>query len=910
MALTPGTRLGAYEVTALLGEGGMGQVYRATDTKLKRQVAIKILPPSVAADHDRLARFQREAEVLASLNHPNIAGIYGLEESGDATALVMELVEGEELSAIIARGPIPVAEALPMAGQIAAALEAAHDLGIIHRDLKPANVKVRDDGTAKVLDFGLAKALDPASGSNADVMNSPTLTARATQLGVILGTASYMAPEQARGRAVDKRADVWAFGVVLYEMLTGTRAFPGDDVSDTLATVLKFDPDWSKLPADTPPSIRRLLKRCLTKDPKLRLRECGSALLDIRDALASPDGAESPLPSTDAKPAADRRQLALIAAAALGLGAVVGAVGWTTFRGGANNSPPQTTRRVSIALPEGDVLPVGQGLLLAISPDGRTLVYRARRGTAVHLFRRAIDQFDAAIIPGTEGAVFAFVSVDGAWIGFIEPSVPNRALKKIPISGGPAQPLATARSFRTPTWTKDSRIMWAEDGGILKSVPAAGGESTPLIKVDGNVSVSYPQLLFDNSVLLMTLPAGEVLADGEMVVVKRGTGEKKTVQPNAWAGRVLPSGHLVFARGSALWAVPFDSDRLEVVGTAVPVVHGVRVEPGGTVQFAVADDGTLAYVPETALEGDRPFAFVGRDGQPETLKILPRDYRNVALSPDQTRVATQIGERDDADVWVAEIARGTLTRVTREPGFDGYPMWSRDGSRIVFASTRDGRWTLQSRAADGTGEATLITAFDASVASAVPFSWSPDGSTLLFGANAEVGVTSAGGKGEWKPVIRSVREAAMSPNGRWIAYSSTESGPSELYLQGYPNAGERRMVATGAGRTPRWSRDSGELFYLRGGSGSPDAVMRVTVQPGRDGGVVIGTPEVFAPFNFFTRGRRLGFPWEGFSYDVTPDGKRLLVIARTSEVEPASAQQRINVVFNWFDELKRLVPTK
>ena len=911
MALTPGTRLGVYEVIALLGEGGMGQVYRATDTKLKRQVAIKILPPSVAADHDRLARFQREAEVLASLNHPNIAGIYGLEESGGATALVMELVEGEELSAIIARGPIPVAEALPMAQQIAEALETAHELGIVHRDLKPANIKLRPDGTVKVLDFGLAKMVDVgrdvSSARAAEAQTySPTISLAATQAGMILGTASYMAPEQARGRAVDKRADVWAFGVVLYEMLTGTRAFPGDDVSDTLATVLKFDPDWNQLPADTPPSIRRLLKRCLTKDPKLRLRECGSALLDIRDALASPDGAESPLPSRDAKPVAARRQRALIATAALVLAAVLGAIGWPTFGGGGGNSPPQTTRRASIPLPEGDVLPVIRGTLLAISPDGRTLVYQAWRGKAGHLFRRAIDQFDAAIIPGTEGGGNPFVSVDGAWVGFIERSVSDSTLKKVPIRGGRAQPLATARSMRGATWTKDSRIIWAEDDGSLKSVPEAGGESTPLFKADDKVAVFSPQLLANNALLLTTLPAGRLPGDGEIVVVRRGTAEKTTVQPNAWAGRVLPSGHLVFVRDSALWAVPFDSDRLEVVGTAVPVVHGVRDEPGGAAQFAVADDGTLAYV-SAMVEGDRPLAFVGRDGgQPEVLKIPARDYRTVALSPDETRVAAQIGDRDEADVWVGEIARGTLTRVTREPGFDGNPMWSGDGKRIVFASARDGRWTLQSRAADGTGEATLITAFDASVTSAVPSSWSRDGSTLLFGVNADVGVTSAGSKGEWKPVIRSANQAAMSPNGRWIAYSSTESGLPELYLQGYPNAGERRPVATGVGHTPRWSRDSGELFYLRGGP--PDAVMRVTVQPGRDGGVDIGIPEVFAAYNFFTRRPRVG-PG-GFWYDVRPEGSRLLVIARTSGVEPASAEQRINVVFNWFEELKRLVPTK
>jgi Tol biopolymer transport system component len=782
----------------------MGEVYRARDTKLGRDVALKILPDAFAQDRERLARFHREAQVLASLNHQNIAAIYGLEDSTDSThALVMELVEGPTLAERIDAGPIPLADALPIASQIGEALEAAHDLGIIHRDLKPANIKLRPDGTVKVLDLGLAKMVETAGGSGRPggemPANSPTISLAATQAGMILGTASYMAPEQARGRVVDKRADVWAFGVVLYEMLTGTRAFPGDDVSDTLATVLKFDPDWSKLPAHTPPSIRRLLKRCLTKDPKLRLRECGSALVDIHEAQASPDRSESLLPSIDAKP---RRQRALIAAAALMLGAVLGAIGWTTFRGGASNSPSQTTRRLTIALPEGDVLQRGPGL--AISPDGRTLVYRASRGTAVHLFRRAIDEFDATIVPGADAALYPAFSPDGAWMGFIEPSVMERAIKKMPAGGGPAQTLATSRvSPRQTTWTKDGHLLWAAQDGSIVSVPANGGESTSLFKIDGKFGVFGPQLLANNSLLLTTLPFGREPGEGEVVAVRLDTGEKKTIQPDAWAGLLLPSGHLVFVRGSALWAVPFDSDRLEVVGTAMPVVQGVRVEIGGNAQFSVAEDGTLAYVPGTGQEAERPLTFVGRDGgQPEALKIPARDYLNVALSPDQTRVATQIGERDDADVWVAEIARGTLTRVTREPGFDGYPMWSRDGKTIVFASARDGRWTLQSRAADGTGDVTLITAFDASVANAVPFSWSPDGSTLLFGANGDVGVTSSSSKGEWKPLMRSARNLAVSPNGRWMAYTSVESVSPEIFLQGYPNAGERRLVSTGVGHTP------------------------------------------------------------------------------------------------------------
>jgi Tol biopolymer transport system component len=906
MALSVGARLGPYEIVAPLGAGGMGEVYRARDTKLGRDVALKILPDAFAQDRERLARFQREAQVLASLNHQNIAAIYGLEDSGSTHALVMELVEGPTLAERIDAGPIPLAEALPIATQIAEALETAHELGIVHRDLKPANIKLRPDGTVKVLDFGLAKMVEigaggpgGAGGAGGEMpANSPTISLAATQAGMILGTASYMAPEQARGRVVDKRADVWAFGVVLFEMLTGTRAFPGDDVSDTLATVLKFDPDWNRLPADTPAPICRLLKRCLTKDPKLRLRECGSALLDIHEAMTGPDASEAAARSKSSIDQRRQRRWLPVIVTAL-VAAIAGAAAWSRLATPVAPEPP-STRRFTITLPEGDVLPRASGPLLELSPEGRTLVYRARRGTATHLFRRAIDQFEATIIPGTDDAGIPIFSSDGLWIAFQERSGTDTVLKKIPIAGGPAQTIATLRgaTVMRGAWTAEGRIMFGS-GGSLMSVSAAGGDAIGLFKADGNLVVTNPHLLPGNSVLL-TLALAELRSEGEIAVVKLGTGEKKTVQANATVGRLLPSGHLVFVRGPALWAVPFDVDRLEAVGTAVPVVEGVRVEVGGAVQLAVADDGTLAYVPGTMQGPERPLAFVGRDGgQPEALKIPARDYINLALSPDQTQVAAQIDDGDDADVWVAEIARGTLTRVTRDAGFDGFPIWSRDGESIVFASHREGRWTLQRRSADGTGDTALMTAFDSSVTRAGPYAWSSDGSTLLFGADEVIGATTASSKGEWKPVIRSAGgAAAVSPNGRWIAYTSSDSGAPEVYLQRFP-AGQRHIVSVGGGRNPRWARDTGELFYLRGGP--PNAVMRVAIRSSRDGGVDIGTPEVFAEFRFFSR------QGGGTAYDVTPDGKRLLVITRGDE-GTASDVQRINVVVNWFEELKRLVP--
>ena len=473
---------------------------------------------------------------------------------------------------------------------------------------------------------------------------------------MILGTASYMAPEQARGRVVDKRADVWAFGVVLYEMLTGTRAFPGDDVSDTLATVLKFDPDWNRLPTDTPPSIRRLLKRCLTKDPKLRLRECGSALLDIHEALASPERVEAPLASIGAKLSRPLRRWALIAAAALVLGAVVGAVAGQVPRSRRQRSAT-TTDAPRFMLPEGDVLPAARGTLLAISLDGRTLVYQARRGTAVHLFRRAIDQFDATIIPGTERGSSPFVSVDGVWIGFIERSVTDWTVKKVPISGGQAQPLATARSMWGAAWAKDSRIIWAEDDGNLKSVPDAGGESTPLFKADDRVAVFSPQLLPNNSLLLTTWPAGRYRATGRLPWSIGARGRRKRSSPTPG-----PDAFFLQAISSSCEILHFGRCRSIPIGSRLlarpcPSSKACASSPVGPLNLRSPTMAPWRMFLERC-RAMRPLDFVGRDGgQPEALKIPARDYLNVALSPDQTRVAAQIDDGDDADVWVAEIAR-------------------------------------------------------------------------------------------------------------------------------------------------------------------------------------------------------------------------------------------------------------
>ena len=651
MALEVGTRLGHYDVTALIGEGGMGQVYQATDTKLNRQVALKILPEAFATDRDRLARFQREAQVLASLNHPGIAAIYGIEEQDETRALVLELVEGPTLADRIGKGPIPVDEALPIAKQIAEAFEAAHEQGVIHRDLKPANIKVRDDGTVKVLDFGLAKALDPTP--EGDPSQSPTLTAAATQMGVILGTAAYMSPEQARGKPVDKRADIWAFGVVLYEMLTGVRPFQGEDVSLTLTSVMKSDVNVRTLPHDVPAAIQTVLHRCLQKDPRRRVRDIG----DVR--LAMEGGFETMVSSpseTTAVPQLQIWQRPAPAAVGVLIVLVLGVIaGWGLFGGGSQSL--SSPKRFTLTLPESDQQPRGLGDALALSPDGQTLVYRATRDGVFQLFRRPIDQFEATPIPGTENAVTPFFSPDGQWLGFDVQT--DRGLRKVPLVGGPTQMLTPLpNGFRGADWGADDTIVFAVNtpGGSLMRVPAAGGEATVLFTPDDERRSWYPQLLADGDAVLFTLTEG--LPDtGDLHLLLTETGEHRTLVPNAAAGRVLDTGHLIFVRSGALWAVPFDRDRLDIAGNPAPVTEGIRVEGGGAVQYVVADNGSLVYIPGAAGgAAARNLVWVERTGRQEPLATPMRDYRTLSLSQDGRRAAVSImGESGNIDVWVSEL---------------------------------------------------------------------------------------------------------------------------------------------------------------------------------------------------------------------------------------------------------------
>ena len=659
-----GVRVGPYQILCSLGAGGMGEVYRARDTKLNRDVAIKVLLPAVANDPDRLARFSRDAQVLASLNHPNIAAIYGLEEgpaeagrhigtnvaSGFSriTALVMELVEGEDLSQRIARGPIPVDEALPIARQIAEALEAAHEHGIIHRDLKPANIKVRPDGTVKVLDFGLAKAMDQGSGigdqGSGGAANSPTLSIHATEAGIILGTAAYLSPEQARGIAVDKRADVWAFGVVLFEMLAGRRPFEGDTLSDTLASILKTDPDWSAIPAGVPSAIRRLLTICLKKDPKARLRDIGEARRQIDEVLAGvvdlPASIAGAVPASRGRPV-----LPWTIAGVLSIAVVSMLFVWSPWR----DAPLPPARALLADLGTEVSLPTTMGASAILSPDGKMLAFVGRITGRTQLFARKLDQLQATALTATEGASNPFFSPDGQWIAFFAAG----KLKRVSIAGGAPVELCNAPDNRGGTWSDDDTIIFAPTRTTLERVSSAGGTPTPFGTVGEGASSRYwPQALPGGKGVLYTERFQSASFDGaNLVVADLAGGAPEVVVRGGYYARYLPSGHLIYMQQGTLFAIAFDLTRLETVGRAVPALDGVTANAtSGGAQVAFSSDGTLVYRPGKAFSGARPIDWMTREGMPSVLRAIASDWRSPRFSPDGQKLALTISDGKQTDL--------------------------------------------------------------------------------------------------------------------------------------------------------------------------------------------------------------------------------------------------------------------
>ena len=896
-----GTRLGAYEITAMLGEGGMGEVWRATDSQLRREVAIKVLPAALTAEPERLARFAREAQLLAQLNHPNVAQVYGFETSGQVRALIMELVEGETVAERLARGALPLDETLALARQVAEALEAAHERGIVHRDLKPQNVKLRPDGTVKVLDFGLAKAMEPGGGAvsagdlgrSPTLMHSPTLTAaHGTQLGVILGTAAYMAPEQAKGKPVDRRADIWAFGVLVWECLTGKPLFAADSVAETLGYVMTRDPDPGALPASTPAALRVLLGRCLVRDPHHRLQSIGDARIALEELIARP-GAERP-------PSSRRLGASPLALAAAAVTGVVATLAVLALAGGWPPGASETARagRGSPRRAEIVGLSVVDSSGVAVAPDGTEVIGYDMTPSRPQLLRRSLDGFEIRPVAGTENGFNPFYSPDGRAIGFFA----DRQLCVLDLAGSSRRCLAPAHGFPAGSWGREGTIVFSSQpptGGPaagLWRVPATGGEAQRLTTVDaarGERAHLYPQILADGENVLFTL-RGE--ARDEIVVVPLAGGAPRRVATNASRGRVVGSGHLVYwdeVRGR-LNAVRVAAGTLALVGA--PVELGIELNTTGdaTVSFDVSDNGTLVYSYGGMFGGDFVVDLVDRRGQRTPLIEEVASWGQPRVSPSGRQVLLRRAAQPDCSLWLFDLDRRSLSRL----GLDGdlhNPLWRADGeSYLVSRGGADGQRQILEQRLDGGPPETLVNPGFGALGEAV----SADGRFIAVTHDDrrdrnDVQIYDAQ-RGEIEPFLVSEYDEdhpAFSPDGAWLAYAGNDSGRSEVYVRPFPGRGGKFPISNHGGTGPVWSRDGRELFYAQG-----NRMMRVaiTLTPR----FAAGQPEVL----FETP----DFVWERpRNYDVLPDGSGFVIVRRGAGTP---ATRSLRVVFDWFGELERLAP--
>ncbi len=902
-----GDRLGPYQVLDLIGEGGMGRVYRARDTKLNRDVALKVLPDSVVGDADRMARFTREAQTLASLNHPNIAHVHGLEDSNDGQALVMELVEGEDLAQRLVRGAIPDDEALAIARQIADALEAAHELGIVHRDLKPANIKVRPDGTVKVLDFGLAKALSTETSHSA-LADSPTMAApQRTRAGIILGTAGYMSPEQARGRVVDKRTDIWAFGCVLYEMLAGVATFAGDTTTDILAAVIQRDPDWSKLPPTLSPRIASLLRRCLQRQPKDRLRDIADARFEIEEAMRPSD---LPHPnirtslhhhiSTSPHSHVARRPSFLISALSVVAGAALAAGAFLLFgRSDTSPSTPAAIVRAIVSMPPDTTLALERGSAVTLSPDGRRLVYSGRTKDKSQLYIRSLDAFESLPIAGTDGAMNPFFSPDGQWLGFFA----DGKLKKVSLDGGAPVALTDARTPRGEAWGPDNQLLVTPTNTVgVMQMSALGGSPTPATTLqEGELGHRWPRFLPDGKGIIFTIwndtgwePSRIAIktpdSAGHRVIVPAGGGYARVVTDGA-------SAFLVYAREEGLMAARFDTARMEVVGPSVPVIDSLITNLSGGAHYDVSSNGTLAYVPGTNGELEKDFEWVSVDGRTRTPALRVHNMgRFFGLSPDGTRIVRANASGSGRDIWIDDLIRGTNTRITTEQNnFSGN--WSADGKWVAFSRGAPVR-NIYRRTTDGTDVEERLTT---SPLNQEPESFSPDGTFLSYEeadpmTGSDIWILTlpapgvARGAAGARPFVKTrFREgdSHFSPDGKWIVYSSNESGRLEVYVRPFPEGVRKWNVSTEGGFMPRWS-PSGREIYFRSTTGH---MMAATIDTSSD---------------FRADTPRLLFDARNYDndYAVSPDGKRLLMMPLPP---PEGAPTQVHLVLNWLDELRQRI---
>jgi serine/threonine-protein kinase len=887
----PGSSFGAYRIEGLLGAGGMGEVYRAHDTKLNRDVALKVLPASLAIEPERINRFQREAHVLAALNHPNIAAIYGLEESDGIQALVLELVEGSTLAERIARGPIPPDEALAIAKQIAQALEAAHEQEILHRDLKPSNVQLRPDGAVKVLDFGLAKALDSTQASSS-ATHSPTITSPAmmTGVGMILGTAAYMSPEQARGKPVDKRADIWAFGCVLYEMLTGRRPFAGDEVSDVLASVLAREPDWTKLPSELSPVLATYLKRCLQKDRKQRIGDIQSVRLALEGAFETLRPIRSSSSIAQLWPWAVAGVLAILLLIAI-------------WRPRTPSSAAQPPMQVEMRLGAGEQLlvsDVDDGALPVLSPDGQVLVYRGTRDSVRRLYVRPLDSLESRPLPGTEGALSPFFSPDGRWVAFFAGGM----LKKVDVNGGAPLPIAPAPDARGGTWGPDNTIVFTPtpEAGLYRVANDSGTPSQITEPANNERSHRWPSFLPDgDAVVFMRQDRNAAFDDGLIEAVRLDGTERKILVRGGMFPRYLASGHLAYVRENTLFAVPFDARHLEVRGMAQPVLYGVRSSGAGIAtgssQITFSSTGTAVYIAGSSAEMQTRLEVVDRSGKP--LFPLPEkgQFRDPRLSPDGKRVALRVIDGRTGHIYVQDLDRRTRPKVTFEGVDNRLPVWTPDGQQIAYSSNRGAAGTnIFLRRSDSTGVPEQLTTGGGLK---VPFSFTSKGDLLAVmqqdATSLDIAVLSLADKQLTPFVDTPANEAgpAFSPNGRWIAYQSDETGSWEVYVRPYPGPGGNRIpISAGGGVQPVWTKNGRELIYL----GGPTMNRCMAVDIGVEGNELKpGTPQLLFEMP-------VAQPMPARWYDVSADGGLFVVLAADDET-----LTHVTVIFGFFDQVRRML---
>jgi eukaryotic-like serine/threonine-protein kinase len=889
MSLQIGQQLGSYEITALLGKGGMGEVYRAHDSKLGREVAIKVLPDIFASDGDRLARFEREAHLLASLNHSNIAAIYDLAESNGTRFLVLELVLGETLAATIERGPAPIDEAIAICRQIAEGLEAAHEKGIIHRDLKPANVKITPHGKVKILDFGLGKLMEDERPIST-LSQSPTLTGRGTAEGIILGTAAYMSPEQARGKEVDKRADIWSFGCVMFELFTRKQTFGGETVTDLFASILKGEPDWNALPASTPQSLRALLLQCLQKDPRRRLRDIGDARIALEDAATRPESAGL----AEAAVARPVRSSIWIAAAVILLVVTLGLALVLAFR---SPSKPDMVQFIVYPPEKGMFTSGGSGRLAgftlpSVSPDGRHLAYTASMASGeVFLWVRSIAAAAPERVNGTQGAILPFWSPDSRTVAFFS----GRKLKKVDVAGGPPQDVCDVPGGgRAGTWSRDGEILISTGVGTIARVSPASGEIVQVNLLSaGQTIVRFPSFLPDGRHFLYAASGAPEVA-GTFVGTLDTRDSKRLL--NADTGAVYsPSGDLLFVRQNVLFRQPFDTATLELTGDPVPVAEQVLSDVSGLGAFSVSETGVLAY--QTSVrDQDLQLVWVDRSGKLIGPVASPGTYRGLDLSPDGKRVAVHRHDGNGGDIWIFDSTGGPMQRVTFDASLENSsPVWSPDGSRLAFASRRNGKSGLYQTFLNGGREALL---FESDVNS-VPMAWSPDDKSILFWVTgSDVWILPLGGDKKPFSMLGSPALEAfpqISQDGKWVAYASDRTGEFEIYVQLFPSGGAMRQLSVNGGHLPRWRRDGKELFYT-----SPSGAL-VSVKVNATGSSLnYEAPEVL--FNSRVVGLQHRSP--AHPYAVSPDGQRFLIPRPAAALIGEETSSLVTVTVNWASSVK------